>query len=374
MQFKFKNYTNYILLVIILIVVGFLYNRYKDKLYRESSNENYNAIQIYLLNESDLDNVKKPILWIPVYTEYNSRNWLSWGSRSSYDLNQPYQYLTTRSIISQCSESFHVCIIDDESFAKLLPNWKINMKTISSPLLDYMRQLGMAKLLYMYGGIIVPPSFLCMRDLNELYEVAENNNKMFICETVNRNITSTTSEFFPNINFIGAPKNCPVVQELINFMERTISSDYTAQLEFLGEFNRWAEFRVRKHQIILINGKLIGTKTLDDTPILIDDLLSNEYLDLYSEAYGIYIPADEILNRTNYQWFARMSQEQLLESRVIICKYMLIATANVKGVIEPFKKDENWVSFWKVPSGAPVWGLKPDYLGNNLVKLSAPTN
>ena len=103
-------------------------------------------------------------------------------------------------------------------------------------------------------------------------------------------------------------------------------------------------------------------------------LLSNEYLDLYSEAYGIYIPADEILNRTNYQWFARMSQEQLLESRVIICKYMLIATANVKGVIEPFKKDENWVSFWKVPSGAPVWGLKPDYLGNNLLKLSAPTN
>ena len=182
------------------------------------------------------------------------------------------------------------------------------MKTISSPVLDYMRQLGMAKLLYMYGGIIVPPSFLCMRDLNELYEVAENNNKMFICETVNRNITSTTSEFFPNINFIGAPKNCPVVQELINFMERTISSDYTAQLEFLGEFNRWAEFRVRKHQIILINGKLIGTKTLDDTPILIDDLLSNEYLDLYSEAYGIYIPADEILNRTRYQWFARMSQ------------------------------------------------------------------
>lgn len=374
MQIKFKNYTNYILLVIILLVLGFLYNRYKDKLDRESSNENYSAIQKYLLNDSDLDNVKKPILWIPVYTEYNSRNWLSWGSRSSYDLNQPYQYLTTRSIISQCSESFHVCIIDDESFAKLLPNWKINMKTISSPVLDYIRQLGMAKLLYMYGGIIVPPSFLCMRDLNELYEVAENNNKMFICESVNRNITSTTSEFFPNINFIGAPKNCPVVQELINFMERTISSDYTAQLEFLGEFDRWCEYRVRKHQIILINGKLIGTKTLDDTPILIDDLLSNEYLDLYSEAYGIYIPVDEILNRTNYQWFARMSQEQLLESRVIICKYMLIATANVKGVIEPFKKHENWVSFWKVPSGAPVWGLKPDYLGNNLVKLSAPTN
>ena len=374
MQLKFKNYTNYILLVIILLVLGFLYNRYKDKLDRESSNENYSAIQKYLLNESDLDNVKKPILWIPVYTEYNSRNWLSWGSRSSYDLNQPYQYLTTRSIISQCSESFHVCIIDDESFAKLLPNWKINMKTISSPVLDYMRQLAMAKLLYMYGGIIVPPSFLCMRDLNELYEVAENNNKMFICESVNRNITSTTSEFFPNINFIGAPKNCPVVQELINFMERTISSDYTAQLEFLGEFNRWCEYRVRKHQIILINGKLIGTKTLEDTPILIDDLLSNEYLDLYSEAYGIYIPADEILNRTNYQWFARMSQEQLLESRVIICKYMLIATANVKGTIEPFKKREDWVSFWKVPSGAPVWGLKPDYLGNNLVKLSAPTN
>ena len=376
MVFKMKNYTNYILLVVILIVTGFLYNRYKEKIERESTDENYSAIQKYLLTDPDLANIKKPILWIPIYNEYNSRNWLSWGSRSSFERNQPYQYLTVRSIITKCSDSFHICMIDDKSFAKLLPNWNIDMSAISSPVLDDMRQLGLAKILYAYGGMIVPPSFLCMRDLNEMYQMAENNNKMFICEMVNRNITSTTKEFFPNISFIGAPKECPIVKELIDFIQRTISSDYTSQSHFLGEFDRWCEYRVRKHQIILVNGKLVGTKTLDDTPILIDNLLSNQYIDLYSETYGIYIPADEILNRNHYAWFARMSQEQILESRVIICKYILLATVpnSPKGTIEPFKKDKDWVSFWRVPSGAPVWGLKPDYLGNHLVKQNAPTN
>ena len=64
---------------------------------------------------------------------------------------------------------------------------------------------------------------------------------------------------------------------------------------------------------------------MEDEPIIVDDLLSNNYLDIYASAYGIYIPADEILKRTKYEWFARLSQRQVLESKVIICKYILLA-------------------------------------------------
>jgi len=379
MPFKPNNYTNYIFLFAILLVSTFLYQRYQKKLDRENDSENYDAIQKYLLNDPDLaKDKKKPILWIPLKYEYNARNWLSFGSRSSHELNQPYLYLTVKSIIKQCEDSFHICLIDDDSFAKLLPNWTINMHKISNPVKHYMRELGMAQLLYKYGGIRVPASFVCMRDLSELYQIGTSGGKMFICEMVDRNITSTHRDFYPNIDFMGTQKENPIVSQLIDFMQRTISQDYTAESQFLGEFDRWCNARIERNQINLIDGKLVGTKTMEDTPILIDELLSNDYIDIYSNTYGIYIPANEVLKRRHYEWFARMSPVQVLESPIIISKYLLLANApDAKmGVIEPMKDKPKWISFWKVPSGAPVWGLPPINLGDSPYppRLAYPDN
>lgn len=381
MPFNAKNYTNYIFLFAILLATTFLYQRYQNKLDREDDSENYDTIQKYLLNDPDLAKDKKPILWIPIKYEYNARNWLSFGSRSSHDLNQPYLYLTVKTIIKQCEDSFHICLIDDDSFSKLIPGWSVDMNKISNPIKNYMRELGMAQLLYKYGGIRVPASFVCMRDLIEMYHMGTVGGKMFICEMVDRNITSTHRDFYPNIDFMGAEKENQCISELIDFMQRTISSDYTAESEFLGEFDRWCFARIERNQINLIDGKLVGTKTMDDTQILIDDLLSNDYIDIYSNTYGIYIPANELLKRRHYEWFARMSPQQVLESRIIISKYLLLANApDAKmGVIEPMKDKPNWVGpFWKVPgAGAgspPLYGLMPLDLGDNVPRLKYPDN
>ena len=371
MTFKIKNYMNYIYLLVVLMIVWFLYNRYEDKRQREENTENYNDIQKYLLMDTDLAKEKKPILWIPITYEYNARNWISFGSRSSFELNQPYMYLTVKSIISQCEESFRICLIDDDSFAKLIPGWSVNMTSISSPVLDYVRSLAIAKLLYIYGGMVVPPSFLCMRDLIDLYNMGTSGDKAFVCETVDRNITSTTHEFYADTSFMGSPKENPVMQELIDFIQRKISSDYTAQSEFLGDFNRWCNTRANKGQIKLIPGKLIGTKTMDDTTILVDDLLSNDYIDLYPQAYGIYIPAKEILNRRHYEWFARLSPKQVLESNVIISKYILLASTpdSKKGTIEPMvNRPKKWIGYWQVPSGFGLWGFKPIPFATHLIR------
>jgi hypothetical protein len=368
---NYMNYTTYIYLFAILMILWFLYNRYEDKRMREENMGNYNAIQKYLLNDSSLADEKRPILWIPITYDYNSRNWISFGSRSSLELNQPYMYLTVKSIINQCDESFRICLIDDDSFKKLIPDWNVNMESLSNPVIDYMRSLAMAKILHIYGGMVVPPSFLCMRNLNELYQMGISGDKMFVCETVDRNITSTTHEFYSDTSFMGAPKECPVMDELVNFMQRIISSDYTAQSEFLGDFNRWCNGRVQKGQINLVPGKLIGTKTMDDQMILIDNLLSNDYIDLYPEAYGIYIPSKEILNRRHYEWFARLSPKQVLEANVIISKYILLASApnSKKGVIEPMENDPNkWIGYWQVPSGFGLWGFKPVPFATHLIR------
>ena len=371
-----KSFTNLFILFFILIVLGVLYKRFEDKMSREESSDIHESIQKYLLDDDTLGKSKKPILWIHVPYEYNSRNWLSFGSRSSFDLNQPYLYLTVRSIIKNCDKSFTICIIDDTSFKRLIPGWNINMTSISDPILSNMRILGMMKLLYIYGGMHCPISFLCLKDLNELYVKGTRGDKMFVCETVDRNVTSTDVDFYPNLNFCGAPKECETVRELCNFIQRTASHDYTADTKFLGEFDKWSKERIHSGKINMIEGVEIGTKTVDEKQIIVDDLMSNNYLDLYQGTYGILIPSEEILSRNKFEWFARMSPKQVMESDTIIGNYILLSQTEEKGILEPMEPITNnaienrFVGFWKTPGYPGLYGLKPNFLGDNLQKAA----
>ena len=372
-----KSFTNLFILFFILIVLGMLYKRFEDKMKREESSDIYESIQKYLLDDDTLGKSKKPILWIHVPYEYNSRNWLSFGSRSSFDLNQPYLYLTVRSIIKNCDKSFTICIIDDTSFKRLIPGWNINMTSISDPILSNMRMLGMMKLLYIYGGMHCPISFLCLKDLNNLYVKGTRGEKMFVCETVDRNVTSTDVDFYPNLSFCGAPKECETVRELCNFIQRTASHDYTADTKFLGEYDKWCKERIHSGKINMIEGVEIGTKTIDEKQIIVDDLMSNHYLDLYQGTYGILIPSEEILSRHKFEWFSRMSPKQVMESDTIIGNYILLSQTEEKGILEPMEPitnkaiENNFVGFWRTPL-QDVYGLKPDLLGNNMTKVQYP--
>ena len=369
-----KSFTNLFILFFILIVLGVLYKRFEDKRIKEEEGDTYESIQKYLLDGTTLGESKKPILWIHVPYEYNSRHWLSFGSRSSLELNQPYLYLTVRSIIKQCDESFTICIIDDTSFKRLLPDWNINMTSISDPILSNMRLLGMMKLLYRYGGMFCPLSFVCMKNLNELYIKGTRGEKMFVCEVVDRNVTSTELDFFPNLSFCGAPKECETTRELCNFIQRVSSHDYTADVKFLGEYDKWCMQRIESGRINLIDGIEIGTKTIDEKQIIIDDLMSNNYLDLYQGTYGILIPADEILSRRKFEWFARLSPKQVMESDTIIGNYILLSVSPEQGILEPLEPLTNkaiqnkFVGFWKTPNYPGLYGLKPNFLGDNLSK------
>jgi hypothetical protein len=366
---------NYIIFLVTLIVLLVFYNRFENKMNRENEEYTNKTIQDYLLDGSTLAKSKKPVLWVHVPYEYNSRNWLSFGSRSSFDLNQPYLYLTVRSIINQCDDSFTICLIDDTSFGKLIPGWNIDVKRVTDPILDNVRKLGLMKLIEIYGGMLCPLSFVCMKDLIGLYNKGTAGNSMFVCETTDRNITSTTNDFYPNILFSGAPKQNNTVKRLIEYIQYTMSVDYTSETAFLGNYNRWVNSRTDTGEIHLINGMEIGIKTYDDRPILLEDLMSNNYLKIYPNTYGILIPSVELLNRRKYEWFTRMSEKQVLESNTIIGNYLLVNQAEGGNILEPLSmRPKGMVGFWKVPSNAPVWGLKPNFLGDNLRMLSHPDN
>lgn len=368
-------FVNYIVIAVIIIALGIIYQKFCEKQSLIVPSDSHNEIKKYLLNESSLANNKKPIMWVYIPYEYNSREWLSFGSRTSCNLNQPYLYLTVRSIIQQCDESFFICLIDDSSFANLIPNWNIDMTRISDPILNNVRQLALAKLIYIYGGINVPISFLCCRDLISLYQKGTSNDTMFACENVNTNISATNTRFYPDTRFMGAAKNNQTMKQYIEYTQHLISSDYTVDSEFNGGLNLWVSDKISKNLVRLIPGTDVGTKTVDEEAVLVDNLLEQNYIHFYGKMYGIWVPADKILKRNSFEWFARMSPEQIFQSSCILAKYIVLATApdakmgfsnnNNNGE----EKHPDWVSFWKVPATngtLNIWGPRPLGLGDNL--------
>jgi hypothetical protein len=64
----------------------------------------------------------------------------------------------------------------------------------------------------------------------------------------------------------------------------------------------------------------------------------------------------------------------VLESDTIIGNYILLSQTDETGILEPLEPltnkavEQKFVSFWKTPL-QDVWGLKPNFLGNNLMKV-----
>jgi|LauGreSBDMM110SN_4_FD.fasta_scaffold03502_3 hypothetical protein len=381
-----ENWLNIVLGIIILILAAFLYNRFQDKADASKGKEgysNYEELNEYLLQsptdlETKKEEPKKPILWIHIPNGMkNSRNWLSFGSRLTNELNQPYLYLTVKSIIKNCKDTFRICMIDDESFEKLIPSWNIDMKQVSSPIIQKLRQIGLMKLLSVYGGMIVPISFLCMKDLKGLYEKGTRDGKAFICENVDRGIHSTQAVYYPDIHFMGVGKpGNSVIGSFLSYIEETLSSDFTSESVFLDKFNVWMNDNACKKQITLIDGIDVGVKDMEGDPISLEGLMSDNYIDFYSKMYGIWIPQKDLLKRLQYGWFVRSSPKQVLEGNSILSKYMLLANTPQSGgeyLIEQLRPDPDWVGFYDTPL-TRIWGLKPNYLGNTVLKYANPEN
>ena len=321
---------NYIITLIILISVGIVYDKYKIKNKIDEDLDNYELIKKYLLNDSSLANAKKPIMWVHIDYAENARHWDSFGSRKSNDLNQPYLYLSISSIINHCGKSFNIVLIDDNTFNKIIPGWHHEMNKLPNPIKSHFRQLGLSQLLYNYGGMLVPSSFICMKNLIDLYDDGIEKTGMFVGEFLNKNITSQygVSNFYPSTSLMGCKKENASMQEMVKQIEILISTDYTDEMEFQAKINSICNKFLFEHKAELIGGSEIGVKTTRGEPVVIDDLLGNTYIQFKKNIYGVYIPADDILKRSKFEWFARMNIKQVLDSDTIVGKLLLTNSFN----------------------------------------------
>jgi len=341
--FSTKNLIHYAVALSLIVIASYVGNRFKDS-FANTDQDEYELIRKYLLNDSPLYGYDKPKLWIHSKYEYNARKWQSFMSRSSTDLNQPYVLLTIKTIINHCGEDFNVCLIDDESFSRLIPGWDINVSRLAEPKKSQFRELGMAELVYLYGGMVVPNSFVCLRNLMPLYlqGIGVKQDMPFVAENISRHVDIAREQkrltFTSDSFFMGAPKRCPLIREYVDYLKRQNKNPHSfEQHEFVGDSSYWLNVAVKKGTMNQIYGEQIGVKSAKGKPILVEDLMEEANLDICpSNLFGIYIPEDEILRRTKYQWFPVISAEELLSTNLIIVKYL--ATAIVEGVRTNAKK------------------------------------
>ena len=110
----------------------------------------------------------------------------------------------------------------------------------------------------------------------------------------------------------------------MHYLERLMSNDPTNEIDFLGLINRWLHNKSNKFNII--SGKEVGVKTKKNNIVRIEQLLSKSYINFDKNVLkAIYIPKEDILKRTKFMWFSRMSEKQIIESDLIISKYFVLS-------------------------------------------------
>ncbi len=317
------DYLKYIVSFAILLAIGLLYEKYKIGLINDEDKRNYEMVKKYLVNESSLAKSKLPILWIHLKYEYNTRWWPSFYSRGTYELNQPYLYLTIKSIIDKCGGDFNICLIDDNSFENIIPGWNIDMQKVADPIKSKLRELAMARLLKNYGGLIVPPSFICTKNLAPMFYSMTCQGKPVVAELLDNNSTSEYVDYFPSSRFMGCGKDCKLIDEYISYLEKMISDDYTAESVFLGSHDRWLFSKYAEGQINMIPANVLGVEDAEGKAVGTERLMGNTYIDFVPTTLGILLPSCDILKRTKFEWFARLSIKQALDCDNIAGKLLL---------------------------------------------------
>ena len=325
----------YILFFAMLFVLSYFYNKIKTEESKNTNEYYFKMIDKYLLTPESLGKNNKPCLWIHLHNDntiipsVNQRKWLDFNSRNTTKLNQPYQYITLKTIVDNNSNDFNICMIDDNSFKKIIPDWNLDVEKMSNPIKTHIRNIALSKILNIYGGLLVPSSFICYSNLKPIWNEIKNSKTFTVGELLDRSVNSNFigQSTSPSNLFMGSTTNNNILNEFIKYQELLISKNQSSEIEFNNLLGNWLQDYLNKTLIHLIDGKLLGTKDFNNKIVDLDILMSNKNINFVDNKLGIYIPWDEILLRTHFQWFSYLSVHEVLNCNNNLGNFILLAVS-----------------------------------------------
>ena len=304
----------YMIFIVIVFSVLSFYS-YKDRYYEliyKFKNEEVDINDYFFKDIHHLSRSTKRKIWIHLPLERNARKWSHFGSRSSYDLNLDYIALCIKSIIDYCGQYYDIILFDDSNLSNLLDQ-SVDYSKLSGELLDKYRQHSIFKLLHTYGGVVMPASMYMRKSIITI----DKENTFYVCEVPNQGEHVSMDDYIYSTKMMGSNANNPILGDFINKYSDTCLKDLTNECKY------FSNQLLKQMDIPILNGKLIGTRDKHNKPIRLEDLMETKQIELDEKHVGVYIPHDELISRTKYNWYAYLNSDQVLETNVFISKYML---------------------------------------------------
>ena len=306
----------YVSSFIVIVSFGILYDKYKSKYLPDEELAQIDMVNRHLLG-ADGYNIKRPILWIHSDNEFNQT--------ASTNQNQPYIECCMDTIIKHCGETFNICLIDDTSFKKLIPDWNINIKDLASPLKEKIRLLAISKVIYKYGGMTLPDTTIVLKDLLNTYNNGLKETGFFVGNIKNNSNINDNKTCYPNRYVIGATKNNNEINNYIKFLEVLVSKDYTSESEFTKNVEKYLSKEIVNKKINSVCSQVFGSKSSNGKAITIDDLMSDKNINYPIKTACIIIPKEDLIKRRQYGWFLRLSKKQIFECNSAIAKFIVFS-------------------------------------------------
>lgn len=263
----------------------------------------------------------KPVVWIYVNNgDVNSRSWVDFMDRSSRVMNLPFLNLCYQTISKFTQDKYRIEVIGGlQDLAVRFGGWE-GLPTslqnpnafVREPELNWIRAAVLAK----WGGLWVSPASIFVSQLEALPK-----DKIVFFGT-DPDDTYAKASTLPSFNVIWAPKGGLGMwtewerraKERLN--TRAGGAEFTQEqkVDFDAVLQRYAadvEIRVNPE---------ISRKGPAKRRIQLEDLLGAQTGDSKIERNGLYVPIPypEILEREKFGWFLRMSEDQIMQSDMVI--------------------------------------------------------
>jgi len=275
-----------------------------------------------------------PIIWLYYNNaDVNSRHWADFGARSSRALNIPFLNLCYDNIVSLNNKEYRVEVIGglqgvaEKLGLEAMPHKMHNLISSVGPQeLNWIRAAFLAK----FGGLWLEPTSICLQKFGNLPEKV-----IFFGTDFDETFSGAEGTAVPDFRAIWSPKpEHPIfVQWAQAAFQRIENLNGGGQVRGDAKWD-WISFAYGQPDVEVRAQAEAGRKGLNGKRIELDDILAagqegNFPFSISNRAIYVPVPWAELQIRRQFGWFLRMSEEQILESDLIVKYLLMIGMSNI---------------------------------------------
>jgi hypothetical protein len=266
-----------------------------------------------------------PVIWLYLdSSDVTSRSWLDFMGRSSRAIRLPFMNLCYQTIVVQNKDNYRVEVINGLSDVAIrLGGWAALPTTLQNPLATVGEaELGWirAAILKKEGGLWLSPTVVAIKPFDKM----PSDKVVFFGTDTGETFSGPAGTPAPGLRCVWSPRAEHPMFVKWEAMTRNRLETQMGGKEFRGdekwdarqlaaEFSKEVEYKPHEELSRKPSGKRIQ----------LEDLLSAGQqgvlpFDIQKQSTYVPIPWSELERSRNFGWFLRMSEEQIMESDLVI--------------------------------------------------------